>query len=908
MPTKVLTQHNDNGRSGTNVEETILNTSNVNVDQFGKLFSRKVQGQIYAQPLYVPLVHIVGKGVHNVIIVATMDNWLYAFDADDNLGLNAERLWGRQIHSNPVPAKLYKRYDRVQNKFFDDYQDVAGPAGGNIGILGTPVIDAKIGASAADPTTGAIYLVLATWDAVLFNTQPQQSFKQLLYAINLADGLPRPTAGRQSNPVEIGGTFPGVGYAEARDSELAVDKSGGAAKLTLKIGPPNNLKTVAVTDASGGQVRFSPMQHLQRPGLLLLDGTLYIAFGSHGDFDPYHGWVFAYDAATLQRKDVFCSTPNGAKAGVWQAAEGLVADAAGNVYLGTGNGDSKTKSGGTPDLGESYIRLKASAASLDLTGWVTIFQDATNPMEDEDLGAASPTLLPDGRLVGGGKDGNFYLLDPTQMDMAGSRACVIQQFLASRGPGSRAQVFQDGKEFSTHHIHGSPVVYDSPQHGPLVYVWGENDVVRVYRYDPATHSFPGQPNQRNQPGTPVARGAVFASNDIKDRLGMPGGMLSLSANQKTPGTAILWASFPPFLNANRQVVEGELIAYNASQVDSQNRLVMLWRSHQNPSRDDYGNFAKFCCPTVANGKVYQSTFSNKLNVYGLLASADGGYNFEFGGKTGLTLNGSARSDEGPIRLTGQHLFQAGSVFCTNPVDVSHFTCTFKFRLNNAHADGLTFTIQGEGPHALGGPGGGLGYGPDPNDPLDPGYKITKSVAVKFDLFDNQAGQERSSTGLYQNGASPSGGGEIPLNPLGIDFHTSQHFKVTMSYDAATLSVTIEDEQKLVSVNQNYPVDIPAITGPMAHVGFTAADWQCHSRARYFVVELCNVTVCVPVNHIRPCSRRRPRNKRRAESARCFSQESDVGEDSFARAGDLRGNRIIFWRDSRRRHRCRTEIC
>jgi hypothetical protein len=91
----------------------------------------------------------------------------------------------------------------------------------------TPVIDASIGTSASNPTTGTLYLVLAAWDPNLFNGQPQHAFKQLLYDINLVDGQPRAAAAGQSNPVEITGSFPGVGYAQANESDLPVDKSGG---------------------------------------------------------------------------------------------------------------------------------------------------------------------------------------------------------------------------------------------------------------------------------------------------------------------------------------------------------------------------------------------------------------------------------------------------------------------------------------------------------------------------------------------------------------------------------------------------------------------------------------------------------------------------------------------------------
>jgi len=79
----VITQHNDHNRSGSNLNEALLNTSNVNQNQFGKLFTRLVDSQIYAQPLYLCNVNISNQGIHNVIYVATMHNTVYAFDADD---------------------------------------------------------------------------------------------------------------------------------------------------------------------------------------------------------------------------------------------------------------------------------------------------------------------------------------------------------------------------------------------------------------------------------------------------------------------------------------------------------------------------------------------------------------------------------------------------------------------------------------------------------------------------------------------------------------------------------------------------------------------------------------------------------------------------------------------------------
>src|SRR4051794_12262280 len=106
-PVSVLTQHNDNARTGANLRETSLKPDHVNVNEFGLRFSHQVNGQIYAQPLYVPFLAVAGKGVHPAVIVATMQNWIYAFDADDIDGPNAQPLWARQVHPNPVPPQIY---------------------------------------------------------------------------------------------------------------------------------------------------------------------------------------------------------------------------------------------------------------------------------------------------------------------------------------------------------------------------------------------------------------------------------------------------------------------------------------------------------------------------------------------------------------------------------------------------------------------------------------------------------------------------------------------------------------------------------------------------------------------------------------------------------------------------------
>jgi hypothetical protein len=169
----VLTYHNDNSRDGDNSGESLLTPANVNANQFGQLFSDPVDGNVYAQPLYLANVTIPGRGVHNVVFVATEHDSVYAFDADSNTGANAAPLWHTSF-LNPSAEVL------------------AGPAIGNfpeVGITGTPVIDAS---------TGTLYVVATT--------QENGVTVQRLHALDVATGQEK-----FGGSVVIAASVPGVG-------------------------------------------------------------------------------------------------------------------------------------------------------------------------------------------------------------------------------------------------------------------------------------------------------------------------------------------------------------------------------------------------------------------------------------------------------------------------------------------------------------------------------------------------------------------------------------------------------------------------------------------------------------------------------------------------------------------------
>lgn len=514
----VLTQHNDNGRTGANLEETVLNTSNVNSNQFGLLAALAVDDQIYAQPLIMTNVSIAGKGVHNLVIVATVNDSVYAFDADDPTV--SAPYWQTSFLG---PTARAPRNTDMTGACGGNYQDFSG----NIGIVGTPVID---------PVSGTIYLVART-------LENGTTFVQRLHALDIATGLDR------ISPTVITATCAGTGAGSV-----------------------------------GGVLTFDPQRANQRPGLTLVNGVVYIAWSSHCDWGPYHGWVIGYNATNLQQVVVFNDTPNGYNGGIWMSGQGLAVDTNGNFYLSTGNGTVDTTGG--PNRGESFLRLTPSGTNLTITSWFTPYNWQILENGDIDLGLGGLLLIPGTSLVfAGGKEGVAYLANRDNLGgLSGgsSDTNVVQSF-----------------QVSSDQIHGGPTWWNGPG-GPYGYIWPSSVYLQQYRFNSGIGKF-------NLP--------AMAQSPTPAPGGQPGGILTISANGTKAGSGIVWAAHQLTGDANQSVQPGILHAYDAANVAHE-----LWNSEQLSARDAVGYFAKFVPPTVANGKVYLATFSGQLNVYGLLSS------------------------------------------------------------------------------------------------------------------------------------------------------------------------------------------------------------------------------------------------------------------------------------------------
>jgi len=502
----VLTANYDNNRTNANLNEEVLNIIDVNVNQFGWLYTLPVDGQVYAQPLYLHAFNMPGKGALNVLYVATMHNSVYAFDADATSG--TKPLWQVNLGTSVNPLSIV-----------DSAGDVYGDIQHEIGILSTPVIDR------AGSTIYVVSEILQGGKTAFY-----------LHALDLTTG-----SEKLNGPVEIQATVMGTGW-------------GGT------------------TDPSTGQLPFDPAEHIQRPGLLLANGTVYVGFGSHGDFVPWHGWIMGYNASDIpQMTAIFCTTPSGSGVAIWQGGRGLAADPNGAVYASTGNGSYD----GATAWGESVLHL---TSGLEVADWFTPAQYPDWTEDDADFGSNGPILIPGTNLlIAGGKAGVVALIDRTNMghELAGNTQ-ALQTFQAV--PAGKFAIY-------------NAALWNVPD-GPLLYIWGYQDVLRAFQLQNGVFNTT----------------AVAVNSSIQQTY--PFGGMTVSSNGSAPGSGILWVTSE---TGGTFPTPGVLHALDATNVSHE-----LWNSAMNSARDTMGDFTKFANPTVANGKVYVPTDARQVVAYGVL--------------------------------------------------------------------------------------------------------------------------------------------------------------------------------------------------------------------------------------------------------------------------------------------------
>ncbi|MBV9328988.1 MAG: hypothetical protein JO352_35210 [Chloroflexi bacterium] len=526
--------------------ETKLRPGNVNAASFGRLYERHVNGDLLAQILYVRGVLGTPRGTKNLFFAATSTNEVYAFDADD--AQNTAPVW----KAGPLGLT------RLLNE-----GEICRETIGTVGITSTPVIDLE---------RQVIYVVARHWD---HGGPPVAGTIDLagahcLHALRLRDGS------AAVSPVEIKGTDPRT------------------------------------------QATFDPTVHRNRPGLLLLNAIIYVGFATFQcDFGHYHGWVFGYAADTLASRAIFC-TPSQTStqwgAGIWQSGNGLVGSSDGHIYFETGNdiyephtAAEKANPAAPSDLADAFVKLRVTPTwpGLELAGR---FQPANakrlrdgdrdaqyNPIKDShgelhsgdtDLGSGGPVLLPGSRLVGGGKQGRYYVLNPGTMELTQDSSSPDPQRI---GEGFQAFVNTYDPEFSEAdyggsqtfgpNVHGGPVYWSGPSY---LYQMPEKDYLKAYHYDQGTGIL-------HHEAGPIATAAV------RPGPGMPGGHSSLSANGATDG--VVWTLAPMQDATADPMATGLLHAFDAMS------LRELWNDPQ-PEL-----FAKFNPPTIADGKVFRPAFA-----------------------------------------------------------------------------------------------------------------------------------------------------------------------------------------------------------------------------------------------------------------------------------------------------------
>ena len=517
FPQDVLTFYYNNSRTGVQSAESILTTSNVASNSFGKLRTFPVDGYLFTQPLYTGGMGMPDGAIHDVVYAATLHGSMYAFDADGN---------------NPAQGYLWKVSLVPSGETQvtpSDYFNCGNPSPEGT-LLSTPVIDRSM---------QTLYAVVKTRNTTT------NAYIQRLHAISLLDG-----SEKLGGPVTIAATYTGTG-----DS------------------------------SSGGIVSFDSLHENNRAALLLANGTVWIAYASHCDITPYHGWLLGYNEATLAQNAVYNNTPNGTQGGIWMSSGGPASDAAGYIYVVGGNGTYD----GNPDLGDAGIKLQPPGTGSTTMTVVDYFAPGNQLMLDDDdldMGVSEPLLFSDPAsgvapqlMVETDKTGRVYLLNTSHMGTYDSGMLGVDS------DDGDLEEFTLGAELWGNFAYFNGTLYAAASTTPL----------QAYRFTP---------------GTATAAGSFNTTPSSMTTFSAPGSNVTGGLNPvvSASGTAnpIVWTSTHSGSNAI-------LYALNATNLANE-----YYDSTQAASSRDAGPApVKFTSPVVANGMVFVGGTSS-LVVYGLL--------------------------------------------------------------------------------------------------------------------------------------------------------------------------------------------------------------------------------------------------------------------------------------------------
>jgi Bacterial lectin/Abnormal spindle-like microcephaly-assoc'd, ASPM-SPD-2-Hydin/PQQ-like domain len=339
---------------------------------------------------------------------------------------------------------------------------------------------------------------------------------------------------------------------------------------------------------------FNAFTQLQRPALLLLNGWVYAAFGSHCDFTPYSGYVAGVNtstrALTLWTDEAGVTN---SMAGIWHSGGGLVSDGPGRIIFTSGNGVSPAPGPGSSppgQLAESVVRLGVQAdGSLLPQDFFSPANAPTLDAHDQDLGSAAPVALPFGTstyphlLFQGGKDGRVFLLN---RDNLGGR---------ETGPNHTDNVVGRAGPFQG--MWGHPAAFGGSGGADYVYYVGtgegsgSGDYLRALRFD------------ASDPAHPVLKDVANSAG----KFGYSSGSPVVTSNGTNPASAIVWEVYA----ADQHGTNGQLEAFAAvpQTVGGTPQMKQIWSA-------PIGTSSSFSIPATDSGRVYVGTRDGHVIGFG----------------------------------------------------------------------------------------------------------------------------------------------------------------------------------------------------------------------------------------------------------------------------------------------------